>query len=161
VIGGSQNAVLRKQQNFDAFKTSYTNQLNNNLGTFIGINMQIPLFNGFQTKNNIKLATINFKNTQLQADNAKLQLKQNVEQAHLNMTASYEKYKVLTEQVLNFEESFRAAEVRFNTGVINSAEYLISKNNLDRTKISLAQARYEYIFRSQILDYYKGVIKYN
>jgi outer membrane protein len=161
LIGGNQNAVLRKQQNFDTYKTAYTKQLNNNLGTFVGINMQIPLLNGFQTKNNIKLATINFKNTQLQADNAKLQLKQNVEQAYFSMTASYEKYKVLTEQVLNFEESFRAAEVRFNTGVINAAEYLISKNNLDRTKVSLAQARYEYIFRSQILDYYKGGIKYD
>ncbi|WP_462249160.1 TolC family protein [Ferruginibacter sp.] len=156
VIGGNQNAVLRKQQNFDAYKTGYAKQLNNNLGTFVGINMQIPLFNGFQTKNNIKLATINFKNTQLDADNAKLLLKQNVEQAHLNMTASYEKYKVLTEQVLNFEESFRAAEVRFNTGVINSAEYLITKNNLDRAKINLTQAKYEYNFRVQVLDFYKN-----
>jgi outer membrane protein len=83
-------------------------------------------------------------------------LKQSIEQAHLNMTAAYEKYKVLTEQVLNFEEAFRAAEIRFNNGVINSTEYLISKNNLDRTRISLTQAKYEYNFRTRVLDYYKG-----
>lgn len=156
VIGGNQNAVLRKQQNFTSYKTSYIKQLNINLGTYVGINMQIPLFNSFQTKNNIKLASINFKNTQLEFDNVKLQLKQNIDQAHLNMNASYERYKLLIEQVLNFEESFRAAEVRFNTGVINAAEYLISKNNLDRTKISLAQAKYEYSFRIRVLDYYQG-----
>ncbi|NOT93773.1 TolC family protein [Ferruginibacter sp.] len=156
VIAGNQNAVLKQQQNYSYSKTGYTKQLNNNLGTFIGINMQIPLFNNFQTKNNIKLAKITYKNTQLESDNAKLQLKQNIEQAHLNMKAAYEKYKVLTEQVLNFEESFRAAEVRFNNGVINSAEYLISKNNLDRTKISFAQAKYEYSFRTRVLDYYQG-----
>lgn len=156
IIGGNQNQVLKQQQNYSSYKTAYTKQLNNNLGTFVGINMQIPLFNRFQTRNNVKLATLNFKNTQLESDNAKIQLKQNIEQAHLNMNAAYERFKVLTEQELDFEESFRAAEVRFNNGVINSAEYLISKNNLDRTKISLAQARYEYSFRTQVLDYYKG-----
>jgi outer membrane protein len=72
------------------------------------------------------------------------------------MSAAYEKYKVLTGQALDFEESFRAAEVRFNNGVINAAEYLISKNNLDRTKINLAQAKYEYNFRIKVLDFYKG-----
>jgi len=156
VIAGNQNAVLKQQQNYSSFKTGYMKQLNNNLGNFIGINMQVPIFNGFQTKNNVKLATLNFKNTQLESDNTKLLLKQSIEQAHLNMTAAYEKYKVLSEQVLNFEESFRAAEIRFNNGVINSTEYLISKNNLDRTRISLTQAKYEYNFRTRVLDYYKG-----
>ena len=116
----------------------------------------MDIFNNFQTKSNIKLATINYKNTALQSDNAKLLLKQSIEQAHLNMTTSFEKYKVLAEQVLNFEESFRAAEVRFNNGVINATEYLISKNNLDRTRINLAQSKYEYNFRIKVLDYYKG-----
>ena len=156
VIGGNQNQVLKQQQNYSSYKTAYTKQLNNNLGTFVGINMQIPLFNRFQNKNNVKLATLNFKNTQLESDNARILLKQNIEQAHLNMVASYERFKVLTEQVQDFEESFRAAEVRFNNGVINSAEYLISKNNLDRTRISLSQAKYEYNFRTRVLDYYKG-----
>lgn len=156
VIAGNQNAVLKQQQNYSSFKTGYMKQLNNNLGNFIGINVQVPIFNGFQTKNNVKLATLNFKNTQLESDNTKLLLKQSIEQAHLNMTAAFEKYKVLTEQVLNFEESFRAAEIRFNNGVINSTEYLISKNNLDRTRINLTQAKYEYNFRTRVLDYYKG-----
>jgi outer membrane protein len=156
IISGNQNPVLRQQQNYSASKTGYTKQLNNNLGTFVGFNLQIPLFNSFQTKNRIKLSKINLSNTKLEADNAKIQLKQNIETAHLNMTTSFDRYKVLTEQVKNFEESFRAAEVRFNSGVINSAEYLISKNNLDRTKINLSQSKYEYLFRTKLLDYFQG-----
>lgn len=156
IINGNQNPVLRQQQNYSASKTGYAKQLNNNLGTFVGINMQIPLFNSFQTKNRVKLAKINLANTKLESENTKLQLKQNIEQAYLNMTGSFNRYKVLSEQVKNFEESFRAAEVRFNTGVINSAEYLISKNNLDRTKINLAQSKYEYLFRTKLLDYFQG-----
>lgn len=156
VIGGNQNPVLQKQQNFTASKTGYVKQLNNNLGTFAGISLQVPLFNSFQTRNNIKLAKISYQNAQLVSANTKRLLHQNIEQAHLNMTAAYDRYKVLTEQVKDFEESFRAAEVRFGNGVINSAEYLISKNNLDRTRISLSQAKYEYSFRVAVLNYYKG-----
>ncbi len=156
IINGNRNAVLKQQQNFSSFKTGYTKQLNNNLGSFAGINMQIPLFNSFQAKNRVRLAKINFTNTQLESANAKLQLRQNIEQAYLNMTASFDRLKILNEQVKDFEESFRAAEVRFNTGVINSAEYLISKNNLDRTRINLAQSKYEYQFRTRVLNYFKG-----
>ncbi|MBS1509486.1 MAG: TolC family protein [Bacteroidetes bacterium] len=155
IINSAQNPVLRQQQNYSSAKTGYTKQLNNNLGTFVGINVQVPLFNAFQTKNNVKLAQINYKTTQLDADNTKLLLKQNIEQAYLNMTSAYEKYAVLQEQVKDFEETFRAAEVRFNNGVINSTEYLISKNNLDRTRVNFTQAKYEYSFRVRVLDYFK------
>ncbi|HRB24258.1 MAG TPA: TolC family protein, partial [Ferruginibacter sp.] len=156
MINGNQNPVLQQQQNYSFSKTGYFRQLNNNLGTFAGISIQVPLFNGFQTKNNIKLSQLNYTNAKLEADNTKLQLRQNIEQAWLDMNAAFEKYKTLTEQVTNFKESFRAAEVRFNSGVINSTEYLITKNNLDRAINNLAQAKYEYSFRTKILDYYKG-----
>jgi outer membrane protein len=156
LIGGTPNMVLKQQQNYSAAKTGYTKQLNNNLGTFAGVNMQIPLFNNFQTKNRIKLAKINLANTQIQTDYAKLQLKQNIEQAYFNANAAFERYTILIEQVQDFEESFRAAEVRFNNGVINSSEYLISKNNLDRVRINLTQTKYEYSFRTKLLDYYQG-----
>jgi outer membrane protein len=63
---------------------------------------------------------------------------------------------MLKEQLTNFEESFRAAEVRFESGVINAAEFLIAKNNLDRTKINLVQTQYEYSFRTRLLDFYQG-----
>ena len=160
VINGVQNPVLQQQQNYSSAKTAYPKQLNNNIGTYVGFNMRVPLFNSFQSRNQVRIADISLKNTVFESENSKTQLKREIEQAHLNMTASYDRYKVLAEQVKDFEESFRAAEVRFETGVINSSEYLISKNNLDRTKINLTQARYEYVFRTRMLDYFQGVLKY-
>ena len=159
IINGTHNPVLKQEQNYSSTKTAYTKQLNNNIGTYFGVNMQIPLFNSFQSRNQVKLADLSLKNTVLESENSKTQVKREIEQAHLNMTSSYNRYKILTEQVRDFEESFRAAEVRFENGVINSAEYLISKNNLDRTKINLTQARYEYVFRTRLLDYFQGVLK--
>lgn len=155
-INGTPNPVLTLQQNYSALKTGYIKQLNNNLGTFVGFNLQIPLFNSFQNKNSVRLANIALKNSQLEAENTNLQLKQNIEQAYLNSVSAFERYGVLAEQVKNLDESFRAAEVRFGNGVINTTEYLIAKNNLDRAKINLLLAKYEYIFRTKILDFYQG-----
>jgi outer membrane protein len=159
-INSISNPVLTQQQNFSAAKTGYVKQLNNNLGNFVGVNLQIPLFNNFQTKSRVKLATINFKNSQLEADNIKLVLQQNIEQAHLNSVSAYERYAVLQEQVKNLEESFRAAAIRFENGVINTPEYLIAKNSLDRSKINLSQTKYEYVLRTKILDFYQGKLSW-
>lgn len=156
LIGSNQNPVLTKQQNFDAQNIGYAQQLNNNVGTFAGINVQIPIFNNFQTKNRIKLAEINLKNSELQSDNVKWQLKQNIEQAWLNRQTTLNRYQILVEQVTNFEESFRAAEIRFQNGVINATEFLIVKNNLDRARINVTQTKYEHIFRTKLLNFYQG-----
>ena len=159
-ISGTPNPVLTLQQNYSSAKTGYVRQLNNNLGTFIGLSLQIPLFNNNQTKNNIRLANTALKNNRLEADNTKAQLRQDIELAYLNCTSAFEKYLVLKEQISNIEESFRAAEIRFANGVINTTEYLTVKNNLDRVKINLTQMKYEYIFRAKILDFYQGQLTY-
>lgn len=154
--GSIRTPVYREMQNFSTSSVGYFKQMENNLGFFAGVNMQIPIFNNLQTKNRVRQAKLQLKNTQLNAESTNYQLKQNIEQAWLNMQASYNRYAMLKEQLSNFEESFRAAEVRFESGVINAAEFLIAKNNLDRTKINLVQTQYEYSFRTRVLDFYQG-----
>ena len=154
--GTTRTSVYKEIQNFSTSSVGYFKQMENNLGFFAGVNIQVPIFNNLQTKNRVKQAKLQLKNTQLNAENTNDQLKQNIEQAWLNMQASYNRYSMLKEQLMNFEESFRAAEIRFESGVINAAEFLIAKNNLDRTKINLVQTQYEYSFRTRVLDFYQG-----
>ncbi len=71
------------------------------------------------------------------------------------MTASLDRYKTLSDQVNAYAESFHAAEVRFNQGVGSTVDYIIAKNNLDRAKTNLIVARYDYLLRTKILDYYQ------
>jgi outer membrane protein len=156
-FNNTQVDVLTQQQSFTTQKISYGKQLDNNLGRYFGFNAQIPLFNNLRNVNNVKLARLNLKNATLENDRTLQILRQNIEQAHLNMTATYERYKALAEQVNEFETSFRASEIRFNNGVINSVEYLQTKNNLDRARVNLTQSKYEYIFRMRILDFYRGI----
>src|SRR5204863_6868633 len=90
IINGIHNPVLKQEQNYSSTKTAYTKQLNNNIGTYFGVNMQIPLFNSFQSRNQVKLSNLSLKNTELESENSKTQLKREIEQAHLNMTSSYD-----------------------------------------------------------------------
>ncbi|AEV97574.1 transporter [Niastella koreensis] len=137
-------------------KIEYYDQLSNNYRTYVGIGISIPIFNNFRYRNQIALAKIDLKNAEFTSKTRQIQLKQNIEQDYFNMTAAKNKYQALQEQVAAYAESFRAAEVRFNNGAATSVDYLIAKNNLDRANINLIIAKYDYVLRTKILDYYQG-----
>jgi outer membrane protein len=155
-INSIKNPVFTSHQNYNTTKISYNSQMRNNLGTYVGLSLTVPIFNNLQVSTAVKKAKLNAKNAAYEADNTKLVLKQSIEKAHQDMESAYERYKVLQEQVVQYKESFRSAEIRFNLGSIVSTEYLITKNNYDRARLNLTQTWYEYLFRTRILDFYQG-----
>lgn len=156
VVNGTQSPVIHKENNFTSTKISYNKQLNNNLYNVFSLNLNIPIFNSLLQRNRIKLAQITVRNTDLVAKTTKTQLQQSIEQAYVNMTSAADRYKTLLEQVTAYTESFHAAEIRFNNGVGTSIDYLTAKNNLDRANINLITAKYDYVLRTKVLDYYQG-----
>ena len=72
------------------------------------------------------------------------------------MSSASDRFKAITDQVSAFSESFRSAEIRFTEGVFNSVEYLTVKNSIDRANINLINAKYDYVLRVKVLDYYEG-----
>lgn len=148
--------VLTNQSTFIEEDISYQNQFENNLNSVIGIAIDIPVFNGFRAKRSVSLKKIQLEDSKLELENTKNQFRQAIQQAYNDMEVAYKNFYILQEQVESYEESFHVNEIRFNNGVSNIVEYIISKNNLDRAKINLANARYEYLIRIKILDYYRG-----
>jgi outer membrane protein len=155
-VNGTNYNVTKQQSNFSSSKINYGKQLNNNLFTSFGFNLRVPVFNSFQQRNRIKLSQLILKNNEAIAVTTKTQLQQAIEQAYINMNTAAERHKTLLEQADAFSESFRAAEIRFNNGVGNSIDYLTAKNNLDRSNINLINARYDFVLRTKLLDYYQG-----
>lgn len=137
-------------------KMPYTDQLKNFKNSYIGLAVSIPIFNRMVARNQVKLANIELKDNELVEANTKQQLHQQIDQAYLNMTNAYERYKVLLTQVAAYEESFKAAEVRFKAGVGTSIDYLTAKDRLDRANLNLVNAQYDFVLRKKILDYYSG-----
>jgi outer membrane protein len=154
--GGFYTPYSSAARDSSAQKIEYYDQLSNNYRTYVGIGISIPIFNNFRYRNQIALAKIDLKSAAFTSKTKQIQLKQNIEQDYFNMTAAKNKYQALLEQVTAYAESFRAAEVRFNNGAATSVDYLIAKNNYDRATINLIIARYDYVLRTKILDYYQG-----
>lgn len=155
-VGNQKYPVIVQQNNYEARKINFGDQLSNNLYYTIDLGLRIPLFNSSKIRNQIKLAKIDYKNTQLVENNTKTQLQQSIERAYVNVTSSADKYKLLQNQVAAFAESFRTAEIRFNAGAITSVDYLIAKNNLNRAQNNLIIAKYDFVLREKVLDYYGG-----
>lgn len=135
---------------------SYYDQVQNNLGRSLGFTLSVPILSRFQVRNNVARAKLELRNTEYVAENTRNELQQTANQVMFNRDAAQERYRNLVEQVAHYTESFRIAEVRFNSGDINSVEFLIAKNKMDNANASLVIARYQWHLRQRIVDYYNG-----
>jgi outer membrane protein len=137
-------------------KITYSDQLKNNRFTSFGLGLTIPIFNSSIARNRVRLSEIQLRNTELQEQETNRDLRQRIDQAYLNMNNAYERYKVLLVQVDAYQQSYKAAEVRFNAGVGTSVDYLTAKDRLDRANLNLLNAKYDFVLRKKILDFYAG-----
>ncbi len=150
--------VRMNQTQFVGQEIEFMDQLNNNLNSVVGLALDIPLFNGFRARYNVSLQKIQLEESRIDLQETKLQFFQSIKEAHVAMEAAYDQYQIFQEQVEAFAESYRVNEIRFNNGVSNIVEYIISKNNLDNALINMANAKYEYLLRVRVLEYYRGNI---
>ena len=139
----------------------YTNlpfgdQLQANARKTIGFSLSIPLFNRFQTRNSVRAARIGIINQQLTMENTKKALYKEIQQAYYNATAAQEKYLASEKSVLASREAYTYAENRYSAGKSTVFEYNEAKTQYARSLSEQAQAKYEFIFRTKILDFYNG-----
>lgn len=137
-------------------ENTYYNQLNTNQRNFVSLNLNIPIFNGWQVRTNVSNQVIARENAKYLAIDARNRLRQTIEQAYLDVRAAAKSYEATRNQVEALEESFRSNEQRFELGAINAVDYNLVKNNLDGAKSDFIRAKYDFIFRSKILDFYLG-----
>jgi outer membrane protein len=156
LVNNVKSPVYTTQSVYSSVPISYGNQWTNNLNSAISVGLQIPILNGFQYKNKLRLAKVAEQQATVQAQTTKIQLRQAIEQDYVNLNAAYETYKNLLMQVADFEQSFHSAEIRFNAGAITIVDYVIAKNNLDRVQLNLIAAKYNYILRTKVLDFYNN-----
>ena len=155
-VSGTDYAVFTEQTIFNANPIQYGNQLENNLNSTAGVSVNVPLFNGFAAKNAVQLEKINKEQAEVDLEQTKLELSRTIQKAYNDREAAFLRYKLVEDQEEAFEASFHINETRFNLGVSTSVDYIISKNKLDNVRINLANLKYEYVLRTQVLEYYRG-----
>ena len=131
-------------------------QLNNNFSQFLGLSLNVPIFNRFETRNNIKNAQLSQYNQQLQLDNAKKNLYKEIQQAYYNAVTSEAKFKSSEQAKRSQEEAFRLMSAKYEYGKANITEFNEAKNNLMKAESDLVRAKYEYLYQNALIDFYRG-----
>jgi len=136
---------------------SFGDQLSNNQRKGLGLRMNIPIFNRMQTKSQVDNAKIQMENTQLELEGTKKVLMQEIETAQTTAITSFNRFKSTEKAVVSMKEAFRYSEEKFNVGMVNAVEYNTAKTTLLKASSELLRAKYEFIFKTKILDFYRGI----
>ena len=134
-----------------------SDQISSNKNFFVGASLNIPIFNKLQIRNRVKNARIGVLDAQYQLSQEKLNLRKEIQQAHADALGAYNKFLASRQAVESFKESLRYTEQKFNVGLVNTVDYNVAKTDYLRAQSDLLQSKYEYILRSKILDFYKGI----
>lgn len=136
---------------------SFGQQMDDNFTKYLGFNLSIPIFNRFATRNNVRRARLQQHNYAIQLDESKKTLYKEIQQAWYNAVAAESKYTSSASAVEANEEAFRLMKEKFENGKATSLEFNEAKLNLMKALSDRIQAKYEYMFRTKILDFYKGI----
>jgi outer membrane protein len=135
----------------------FKDQFKDNQSKYLGFSLSIPIFNGYQVSTRINKAKINTANSEYNLELTKNTLRKEIEQAYNDAKAAYKSYAATQSSLNSFEESFRYTEQKFNVGLSNSVDYNIAKSQLTSAESELIRAKYDYIFKTKILDFYMGL----
>jgi len=145
-----------KQAIPELLPSSFSSQIKDNVGKNLQFSLQIPILNGLQTRTSVQRAQINIQQQELRAEQTRLTLRQTIQQSYADAIAAQRRYLSSRRQVEALTTAYRNAEIRFNNGLLNGTEFNIAKNNLTAAESTMIQAKYEFIFRRKVLDFYQG-----
>ena len=135
---------------------AFTTQMKNNFNQYIGFNLSVPIFNRFSVRNSIRSAKIDRENQQLALDNAKKQLYKEIQTAYYNTVAARQKLASSDQARQSSEEAFRLMKAKYEVGKATSTEFNEARNSLLKAESDLTQARYEYLYQTTLIQFYRG-----
>jgi outer membrane protein len=135
---------------------AFGSQLTDNLGQQVGVSLSVPIFNGYRNRTALENARLNTQISELTLENTKNQLRNDVTTAYTNLKAAKSRYDAALLNTEAQQLSFDFSQKRFNAGVMNSVELLTAKNLWNQAQVQTLNAKYEYVFRALIIDFYKG-----
>ena len=131
-------------------------QLENNFSQYIGLNLSVPIFNRFSTRNRIRSARVDQANQQLQLDNTKKTLYKEIQQVYYNALNAQTKTQSSAEAVQSSKDAFELTQAKYENGKATITEFNEAKNNYMKAESDLVQARYENLYQHALLEFYRG-----
>jgi outer membrane protein len=137
-------------------KKPFADQFEDNVNKSIGFTLSVPIFNGLQTVTGVKNAKLNALNAKYSQDLTEQNLYKTIAQAYANARAALNTYNANKSSVEANEQSFYYAQQKYNVGAISTFDYNNAKTRLQNAQGNLVQAKYDYVFKLKVLDFYQG-----
>ncbi|MDA8768870.1 TolC family protein [Winogradskyella sp.] len=141
----------------DADPTPFTEQLYLNDGVGYGLNLNIPILNGFSTRANVKRNKINLERSKFQLEQAELDLESTIYQAYVDANGSLKAYEAALSSLESQSLAYEYAKARYDEGLTNAFDFSQAKLRYDNSNINLNRAKYDYIFKLKVLELYFGI----
>ena len=134
--------------------TPVSQQLQTNGRTQLGLSLNIPIFNGMQTKYRVKMTELGIDNQQLNIENTSKKLKKEIQQAYYNAVAAKQKYVAADNSLKSSQLAYEYTQAGYDAGKSTLMELNESKTRLYKAESSMLQAKYEYLYRCKVMDFY-------
>ncbi|MDR0907581.1 MAG: TolC family protein [Rikenellaceae bacterium] len=141
----------------DFAQASLADQIRNRHSESVGLNLSIPIFNRNSTRNNVRSARIGVANQTLALEGVKQALYKEIQQAYQRAVAAEARYESSTKALVASREAFRAMELRYEGGKATVYEYSDAHTKLISSQSDQTQAKYDFVFSTKILDFYRGL----
>ena len=135
---------------------AFMEQIKHNFSQYLGISLSVPIFSGFQTRNQVRAAELSRTNQMLQLENTKKTLYKEIQQAYYNAVAASERYRSSIQAQDSARESFDLVRAKYENGKANITEFNESRDAYLRSESDLVRSRYEYLYSAKLLDFYRG-----
>jgi len=155
-VSGTNVPVVVPKTGASFFADPYFTQVSDNFNSRIGLNVTVPLFNGLSSKTAWQKQKLTAKNLALQQDLDNMSLKQDIYKAYTDAMTALQKFNTSTKAVEAAQKAYDFSQKRYNVGLLNTIDLIISQNNLFRAKIDRLSAQYDYVFKMKVLEFYKG-----
>ena len=135
----------------------FHSQLKDNFSQYVGLSLSIPIFNRLSTRNRVRTARLEQTTLNWQLEETKKKLYKEIQQAYYNAVNAESKYQ--SSQVADeaAEASFKLMKEKYMYGKANATEYNEARTNWMKAVSDCEQAKYDYPFRTKILDFFKGI----
>ena len=134
----------------------FFDQIKNNFSQYLGLSLSVPIFSGFQNRNQVRSAELARTNQRLLLENTKKSLYKEIQQAYYNAVAASEKYRSSVDAQASARESFELVQAKYENGKANITEFNESRDTWLRAESDLVRSRYEYLYSAKLLDFYRG-----
>ena len=150
------NPIIDTDNNLVYEPFGFYKQLEDQLSYSIGLNLSIPIFNRFQTKNRVVQQEINKEVFELRLESEKVNLKQTIEQAFLDVKTALKTFEAAKVSLEAQEEAFKNAEERYNFGAMTQFDFDQVRTRLVNAQSALIRSKYDYVFKTKVLQFYAG-----